>query len=168
MEIPKLIILRGHSGSGKTTVAKKLQRELGHGTLLISQDVIRRDMLWVKDKEGNRALPLLMELVKYGRKNCSYTILEGILYADWYMPLFETALTEYGHSIYAYYYDLPFQETLKRHRTKANSQEFGEDAMRQWWREKDYIGIIPEQTFASHWSAEEAAEQILSQIKKDI
>lgn len=35
----KIIILRGNSGSGKTTVANALQKKLGRGTLIISQDV---------------------------------------------------------------------------------------------------------------------------------
>ena len=39
----KLIILRGNSGSGKTTIAKELQKSLGRNTMLISQDVVRRD-----------------------------------------------------------------------------------------------------------------------------
>lgn len=43
--MPKLIILRGNSGSGKTTVAKELQKRFGRNTMLISQDVVRRDML---------------------------------------------------------------------------------------------------------------------------
>lgn len=38
----KLIVLRGNSGSGKTSVAKELQKKFGHGTMLISQDVVRR------------------------------------------------------------------------------------------------------------------------------
>ena len=42
----KLILLRGNSGSGKSTLAHILQHKLGRGTLVISQDVIRRDMLW--------------------------------------------------------------------------------------------------------------------------
>ncbi len=37
----KLIILRGNSGSGKTTTAKALQKKFGHGTMLISQDVVK-------------------------------------------------------------------------------------------------------------------------------
>lgn len=41
----KLIILRGNSGSGKTTVAKALQKKLGRNTMLISQDEVRRNML---------------------------------------------------------------------------------------------------------------------------
>lgn len=36
----KLIILRGNSGSGKPTVAKKLQKISGQNTMLISQDEI--------------------------------------------------------------------------------------------------------------------------------
>ncbi len=55
----KIIIIRGNSGSGKKTVAKELQRKFGRGTLLISQDVIRREMLWVKDGMGTKAVSLL-------------------------------------------------------------------------------------------------------------
>ena len=50
----KLIILRGNSGSGKTTIAKELQQVFGNNTMLISQDVIRRDMLKVKDGENTK------------------------------------------------------------------------------------------------------------------
>ena len=59
----KLIVLRGNSGSGKTTIAKELQKSLGRNTMLISQDVIRRDMLRVKDGENTEALPLMKELL---------------------------------------------------------------------------------------------------------
>lgn len=40
----KLIILRGNSGSGKTTVVKELQKKFGYNTMLISQDEIRRNI----------------------------------------------------------------------------------------------------------------------------
>ena len=101
----KLIILRGNSGSGKTTVAKELQKKLGNSTagghpLLLSQDVVRRDMLKVKDGPHTEAILLLMELLKYGHAHNEITILEGILYADWYRPLFELARRLYGDQIY--------------------------------------------------------------------
>lgn len=44
-----LVVLRGNSGSGKTTIAKSLQEKLGARTMLISQDVIRREILKVRD-----------------------------------------------------------------------------------------------------------------------
>ncbi|WP_176545855.1 hypothetical protein [Bacillus wiedmannii] len=34
-----LIILRGNSASGKTTIAKQLQEHFGQGTLLVSQEI---------------------------------------------------------------------------------------------------------------------------------
>lgn len=142
----KLIALRGNSGSGKTTVAKELQKKFGRNTILISQDVIRRDMLMVKDGEDTRALPLMKELLKYGSTHSDIVILEGIMYADWYRPLFELARRIYGKEIYAYYFDLPFEETLRRHQTKPNCREFGEEAMRRWWREKDFSDVLNEKS----------------------
>ena len=71
----KLVILRGNSGSGKTTVARALQRKIGFNTMLISQDEIRRNMLWVKDGIDTKALPLMIELLKYGNEHSDIVIL---------------------------------------------------------------------------------------------
>lgn len=126
----RLIMLRGNSGSGKTTVAKALQEKFGRNTMRISQDVVRREMLKVTDGPDAKALPLLQELLRYGAAHSPVVILEGILNAEWYAPLFQTAKETFGDHIHAYYYDLPFVETLKRHQTKPNRHAFGEAAMR--------------------------------------
>ena len=145
----KLIILRGNSGSGKTTIAKELQKKFGRNTMLISQDMIRRDMLKVKDGENTLAVPLIKELLIYGNKHSEIVILEGIMYADWYKSLFELAVLLYDTRVYAYYFDLPFEETLKRHQTKPNCNDFGEEEMRRWWREKDFSAILNEVSITS-------------------
>ena len=62
--VAQLIILRGNSGSGKTTTGKALQRKFGHGTMLISQDVVRREMLFVKDGP-NPETSLLLSIVVF-------------------------------------------------------------------------------------------------------
>lgn len=41
----KLIMIRGNSGSGKSSLAKALQRQFGRNTLMIPQDIVRREML---------------------------------------------------------------------------------------------------------------------------
>ena len=145
----KLIILRGNSGSGKTTIAKELQKKFGRNTMLISQDMIRRDMLKVKDGENTLAVPLMKELLIYGNKHSEIVILEGIMYADWYKSLFELAVLLYDTRVYAYYFDFPFEETLKRHQTKPNCNDFGEEEMRRWWREKDFSAILNEVSITS-------------------
>ena len=85
---PKLIILRGNSGSGKTTIAKALHRCLKEQSLLISQDVVRREMLRVKDKTGNLSIALLKQLVAFGYQECQYVIVEGIFQKAIYHSFF--------------------------------------------------------------------------------
>lgn len=156
----KLIILRGNSGSGKTTTAKELQKRFGRNTMLISQDMIRRDMLRVKDGENTLAVPLMKELLSYGNRHSEVVILEGIMYADWYKSLFELAVQLYDTRVYAYYFDLPFEETLKRHQTKPNRGDFGEEEMRRWWREKDFSNILNEVRITSDKDKESIVNEI--------
>ncbi len=160
----KLIILRGNSGSGKSTIAKKLQNRFGANTMLISQDVIRRDVLKVKDGKNTPALPLMKELLIYGHNHSNIVILEGIMYADWYKPLFDLSVQLYGSEIYAYYFDLPFEETLKRHQTKPNCHEFGEEAMRGWWREKDFSDVLNEVSITSERNIDDIVEDIYNLV----
>lgn len=159
-----LIIVRGNSGSGKSSVAKELQKRIGRNTLIIPQDTVRREMLWAHDGKDTTALPLLITLLNYGFSHCEYVILEGILNAVWYMPLFESAVRLFKDRIFAYYYDIPFEETLKRHRTKDKKFEFGEAEMHRWWNEKDFIRIIPEHVFTQEISLEDAVNTIINDI----
>jgi len=160
----KIIVIRGNSGSGKTTIAKELQKELGHGTMLISQDVIRREIMYVKDRPNNKAIDLLHNLVAFAHKNCDIAILEGILYLELYRSLFAFISDMYANNIYAYYFDLPFEETLKRHHQKPNSSDFGEAQLQQWWREKDYMEDISEKTLDNGMSKEYIVNLILNDI----
>lgn len=165
----KLIILRGNSGSGKTSVAKALQRKFGPNTMLLSHDMVRMEILHVWGAYGiEKSRPLMIELLKYGKQNSDITILEGILDSEEYHSLFETAVKEYGQNIFAYYYDLPFEETLKRHNTKPNRNDFGEADMRRWWREKDYLSIIPETILKEDLSFDDAVNLIYREVNNSI
>lgn len=163
--MPALIILRGNSGSGKTTLAKALQQHYGSNTMRLSHDMIRMDILHTHGQEGvEKSLPLMQELLKYGRERSEVTVLEGILPSDAYRPLFETALEEFGDRIYAYYYDISFEETLRRHSTKPNRGDFGEKEMRRWWREKDLLDIIPERILTEDLTIDDAMNTILRDV----
>lgn len=163
-KVIKLIILRGNSGSGKTTTGKALQRKFGRGTMLISQDVVRREMLFVKDGYDTEAIQLLNELALYGKKHCSIVILEGILNSKWYRKLFENLLDEFNNQIFAYYFDIPFEETLNRHKQKPNALEFGEKEMRKWWNTRDLVGIIPEVCLHKELSLNEIVNMIYQDV----
>lgn len=123
-------------------------------------------MLSANDGFDTPAIKLLTTLLNYGCENCDVTILEGILKEEWYRPLFETAVQLYQDNIFAYYYDIPFEETLKRHSTKVYFEfgKFGEKEMKKWWNEKDYIGFIPEKNISSDFSLDEAAAMIFNDV----
>lgn len=163
----KLIILRGNSGSGKTSVAKALQKKFGPNTMLISHDMVRMEILHEWGAEGIiKSEPLMINLLKYGRENSEVTIMEGVLHSEEYNRLFEEAVKEYGHHIFAYYYDLPFEETLLRHSTKANCNDFGESDMRRWWKEKDFLPMICETVITWDLSLDDVVEMIYEQVKE--
>ena len=161
----KLVILRGNSGSGKTTVAKELQNLFGSNTMLISQDMVRREILKVSDGKDTKALPLMKQMLRYGYDHSEIAILEGIMVADWYRPLFQLAVSLYGNEVYAYYFDLPFEETVKRHKTRAKAGSFGEEAMKEWWVEKDYSDVLNETKITEDLSKEDIIKMISQSVR---
>lgn len=164
--MPKLIIIRGNSSSGKTTVARELQRKFGYNTMLISQDVVRREILHTHDGKNTLAVFLLKQMLEYGYNNCEFVILEGILRSDWYSDLFELAIQLYRNNVFAYYYDISFEETIERYKTKSVEiqSRFNENDMRRWWIEKDFISSIGEKILNKELSIDDTVKLICDDV----
>ncbi|NME07358.1 kinase [Psychrobacillus sp. BL-248-WT-3] len=162
--VSKLIILRGNSGSGKTTTAKSLQNHLGSGTLLVSQDMVRRDMLMVQDREGNLSMDLIRQIAEYGKDKCEYVIVEGILSKNRYGEMLNNLIQFYNLNTFTYYFDLSFEETVKRHNSRTKKFEFGEDSLRAWWNPNDYLGVGGEIILTDEMSQNDVFELILNQL----
>lgn len=88
-----IVLIRGNSASGKSTVAKALQLVLPN-TMLISQDEIRRNMLRESDRDGSDTMRVIELLVAPAKEMNRLVILDGIFrqdtYGDWLVQLFET------------------------------------------------------------------------------
>ncbi|MCA1054006.1 kinase [Rossellomorea aquimaris] len=136
-----LIIIRGNSGSGKTTTAKYLQKYLGHGTLLVSQDTVRRDMLKVHDRDGNLSIDLIRQIAEYGKGTCEYVIVEGILAKKRYGEMLLQLINFFDHKAFTYYFDLSFAETVRRHNASPKKSDFGVDSLKRWWVADDKLGL---------------------------
>lgn len=67
---------------------------------------------------------------------------------------------------FAYYFDISFQETLNRHKEKPNAHKFKEKEIRQWWNEKDLLGIIHEICIKEKLSLNEVIDMIYNEIIK--
>jgi len=162
----KLIILRGNSGSGKTTIAKMLQKSLGEETLLVSQDIVRREMLMVPDSLGNMSIELIKRITEFGKGKCKVVILEGILKKQVYEELLLDLSEYFDSKVYAYYFDLPFTETVERHKLRSSSKEFGEERLNTWWIPNDQLEINGEVMLTIDMGQEDIVDLILHQIKE--
>lgn len=161
----KLIIIRGNSGSGKSTVAKALQKHFGLFTMMLSQDNISRDMVFALEGHDEDAKPLMMNLLEFANKNCKIAIMDGIYKKSKYLDLLQLAKKLYKNEIYAYYFDLPFEETLKRHQTRWKKSVFGEEEMKRWWSDRDFIGFIPEKIITKELTEQEIVDMIIHDIE---
>lgn len=164
----RLIIIRGNSGSGKTTVARELRNRIGDGlsdsTMLIQQDTLRRDMLRERDMLTKRSIIELTEiLVEFGRKQGRTVILEGIFSAEKYGAMLGKIASTFDE-VYAYYFDIPFEETVARHASKPNAHEFGEKEMREWWKDKDYLRMPNEKILHQGMSVDDIVREIINDI----
>jgi shikimate kinase len=166
-----LIILRGNSGSGKSTIANALQQHFGSGTLLIDQDVVRRNMLAVKDRPGNLSIELIRQIALYGNRKCEVVIVEGILIAEGYGAMLREVIEAYENRAAVYYFDLPFEETVSRHETREKRYRFGEDSLKLWWNPKDFLKVGNERAITETMTKEQIVQTIIQdveQLKKEI
>lgn len=162
----KLIILRGNSGSGKTTIAKALQEKLGEGTLLVSQDQVRREMLKVRDRDGNLSIDLIRQITEYGKGRCKFVVLEGIFVKLRYAEMLHNLISFYNENAQIYYFDLSFEETVKRHHTRPEALSFGEESLRSWWSPQDHLNVKDEVLLSAEMTEHDVLGLIYSQLEE--
>ncbi|MCC3773341.1 hypothetical protein [Streptomyces sp. UNOB3_S3] len=74
----RLMVLRGNSGSGKTTAARAVRECYGSGLAIVSQDTVRREILCEADGPV-RATPGLIDVIARQCLDESFhVILEGM------------------------------------------------------------------------------------------
>lgn len=93
---PWLIVLRGNSGTGKSTVARELRAELGRGVAIVDQDTVRRKLLRERDVEHGVNIGLIEHIVRYTLANGYVVILEGILHAGRYGEMLRRLHRDFG------------------------------------------------------------------------
>ncbi|GLU49933.1 kinase [Nocardiopsis ansamitocini] len=157
-----LIVVRGNSASGKSSIARALREHHGRGVALIAQDTIRRDVLRERDTPGAANIGLIDTVARYALDAGYHVVVEGILYADRYGPVLEALRADHlGRSRY-YYLDVPFAETLRRHATKPVAAEIGEEQMRAWYLESDLLPGGYEQVVGAASTLPETVRRIVA------
>jgi len=159
----RLIIIRGNSASGKTTAAWEIRRRFCRGMAIVSQDVIRRDILKQHDDPGNPAIGLMDLTVRYALDHGYHVVLEGILFSQSHAEMLTGLVRDHAGITSCFYYDLSFDQTLVRHQNKPQAAEYGAELMSQWYRERDLIPGLNEQILSADLSLNDAVLQMMHQ-----
>ena len=156
-------MIRGNSASGKSSTALALRYTAGRGVALVQQDLIRRNLLREHDRPGGLNIELIALNVRFCLEHDYDVILEGILYADRYGDMIRRLIQEHRGQSFVYYYDIPFEETLRRHASKDNSHDYGVKEMGEWFVEHDLLGVPGEQIIGPDQTQEGTVAHILAE-----
>jgi D-alanyl-D-alanine dipeptidase len=141
-EDTRLVVIRGNSASGKSSVAQGLRDHYGRGIAIVGQDVIRRNVLREHDTARGANIALLGRIAREARNAGFHVVLEGILYADRYSHLITSLVRGHRGVSCSYYLDVPLESTFVRHASKADAAylaQVTDSHLASWYRELDLL-----------------------------
>lgn len=136
-----LVILRGNSAAGKTTLALRLQHALGRGTANVGQDHFRRIVLREHDVPNGDNVDFIAQAVRYCLGISYHVILEGILYTAHYRAMLSHLLDTHPGPSHVFYLDVPLDETLRRHESRSLADDVAAERLREWFNPSDLLGV---------------------------
>ena len=157
-----LIVLRGPSGSGKSTVAKAVREAFGDTMALIEQDHFRRIVLKEKDIPNGLNIELIKRTVLFALEHGRHVILEGILDAGRYEAMLKEVTAIHPEQNHFFYFDISLEETIRRHQTKPNKDDFGEKELRLWYKRNNLLSFVTEHLVHEQQTVDQIRDNILS------
>lgn len=158
-------MLRGNSGAGKSTIARTVRSRLTGCVAWVEQDYLRRVVLHEHDIPDGLNIGLISQTVRYALGHGCDVILEGILYAARYSEMLQALRDDHRGRTIWYWFDVSLEETLRRHAMRPQSKEFGADAMRNWYRERNPLEFVTETLVPEEWTIDETVDRILSDMQ---
>ncbi|GAA4590268.1 thymidylate kinase [Actinoplanes octamycinicus] len=159
---PTLVVIRGNSGSGKTTTAREVRRRYGRGCALIEQDHLRRIILREHDTGPDPVAPRFIATTARAALDGGYhVVLEGILWTGRYGDAVRDLIAGHPGPSAAYFLDVSFDETVRRHRRRPEPIPVTAEEMRDWYHPWDLLGVPGEQVIPEQSDLESAVDLIL-------
>jgi predicted kinase len=157
----RLIVLRGNSGSGKSSVAAEVRARYGRGIALVGQDNLRRVVLRERDVPGGANIGLIDTVARFALARGFHVLIEGILHAARYGAMLDALRGDHRGVSCFYYLDVPFEETMRRHATRPQAAEFGRAEMHSWYRERDLLPGGIEQVVPAENSLDDTVRHVM-------
>jgi predicted kinase len=143
----RLIVLRGPSAAGKSTVACELARS--RKVAILQEDYFRRVILQRRDEARSACRRMLHASALAGLESGFHVVLEGILNSVHYASIIEDLVARWPERSFLYYFDVSLGETLRRHESKPIAGNVPPSCLREWYAAATPLGlpgemVIPE------------------------
>lgn len=92
---------------------------------IVGQDNVQRIILRECDQPGGANIGVIELIARYARDQRRHVVLEGILHADHYGDMLRRLHGDHQGRSRFYYFDVSFEEILRRHTTKLQAAEYG-------------------------------------------
>jgi predicted kinase len=161
--LPRLIILRGNSGSGKSTIADTLQKRYGRGLARIPQDVLRREILREhgSDQTPTAAPEFIITVARAALTVGYHVVVEGILHTNAYGTLLRRLVAEHSGPSSAFWMDVAFDETVRRHLLRPVPIPVSAETMQGWFTPMDLLGVNGEQVIPQSSDLDTSVDTIM-------
>lgn len=125
-------------------MSRELRRRVGRGVALVEQDYLRRIVLREHDLPRAANIELISQTARFALDRGFHVILEGILSAHRYGEMLRGLQSDHVGRSFFYYLDVSWPETVRRHSTRRQFEEFGVEEMREWFSDAGPLEVVPE------------------------
>ena len=91
-------------------------------------------------------------IARYGYERDLLVIVEGFYETDIYRQMLEELRDLFYPKVLSYYYDLIFEETVRRHQTRSKKADFSPADMKRWWKERDFLRLGSSNLYRSRFA----------------
>lgn len=141
----RLIVVRGNSGSGKSALAHAIRDARPRGVAILGHDQLRREILHLPDRPGALTVEFYDITARFILARGLHLVIEGILHEEIYGDMLRRLVADHRGVTRCYRYELSFEETVERHRSKALADVVTVEKLRSWYRSADPLHGVDEQ-----------------------
>jgi predicted kinase len=162
---PTLIVIRGNSGSGKSSIVEAIRQAHGRGLAWIEQDYVRRIIFKELDEPDGANIQAIRQLAEHALDRGYHAVVEGIMPKVRYGDMLKQLYDDHSGPAYFYYLDIPLEETVRRHATRPKASEFTAEDMADWFQGTDLLGDPRETVIDQTSSLETTVKRILTETR---
>ena len=161
----KLIILRGPSGAGKSTIAKKLRESSSRKIATVEQDMFRHSILHDQDGARELSATMMKDAILSALGNGYDVIADGIFNLTYSKKMLDEIFENHKNNNFIYFFNISFDETVRRHAQRDKKNDFGAEEMRKWYTSASTSGYDFEKEITEDMSEDDVLREILKNVE---